>query len=190
MRNRRYVANHTHFQTRSCERSDRRLSSRSGTTHANVHGSHAMIARLVGGVHRRLLGRKRSPFSRTAKSASARRRLRHQISLRIRDRDQRIVKRRRDMHDPLRNILFLFLLESLLFCWCFCHKISLECRVESGELHEVVPTLHSQLATLHYFLPGAFFFATAALRGPFLVRAFVCVRCPRTGRPRLWRSPR
>src|SRR5579859_4756487 len=32
------------------------------------------------------------------------------------------------------------------------------------------------------FLPVTFFFAaTAPRRGPFLVRAFVCVRCPRTG---------
>lgn len=35
-----------------------------------------------------------------------------------------------------------------------------------------------------YFLPGAFFLATAALRGPFLVRAFVEVRWPRTGKLR------
>ena len=29
-----------------------------------------------------------------------------------------------------------------------------------------------------------FFLPAMARRGPFLVRAFVCVRCPRTGRPR------
>ena len=33
----------------------------------------------------------------------------------------------------------------------------------------------------------AFFLPAIARRGPFLVRAFVCVRCPRTGRPRRWR---
>jgi hypothetical protein len=37
---------------------------------------------------------------------------------------------------------------------------------------------------ISYFLPGAFFFATAALRGPFRVRAFVDVRWPRTGKLR------
>lgn len=31
-------------------------------------------------------------------------------------------------------------------------------------------------ALTSHFLPGAFFFATAALRGPFRVRAFVDVR--------------
>ena len=34
------------------------------------------------------------------------------------------------------------------------------------------------------FLPATVFF------GPLRVRALVCVRCPRTGRPRRWRSPR
>jgi hypothetical protein len=29
-----------------------------------------------------------------------------------------------------------------------------------------------------------FFFTITPLRGPFRVRAFVCVRCPRTGSPR------
>src|SRR5665213_71012 len=33
-----------------------------------------------------------------------------------------------------------------------------------------------------YFV--TFFLPAIARRGPFLVRAFVCVRCPRTGRPR------
>ena len=35
-----------------------------------------------------------------------------------------------------------------------------------------------------------FFSATPALRGPLRVRALVRVRCPRTGRPRRWRTPR
>ena len=36
---------------------------------------------------------------------------------------------------------------------------------------------------------GAFFPATVFFR-PLRVRAFVLVRCPRTGKPRRWRSPR
>ena len=35
---------------------------------------------------------------------------------------------------------------------------------------------HFQLRLLLYFLPGAFFFAMVARRGPLRVRAFVCVR--------------
>ncbi len=39
-----------------------------------------------------------------------------------------------------------------------------------------------------YFLP-AFFLPATVLRGPLRVRALVCVRCPRTGRPRRCRMP-
>src|SRR6185369_7810140 len=41
-----------------------------------------------------------------------------------------------------------------------------------------------------YFLPGAFFLAMVARRGPLRVRALVCVRCPLTGSARRCRSPR
>src|SRR5579863_1161382 len=47
------------------------------------------------------------------------------------------------------------------------------------------------LATLSYLRAMTFFLAaTAPLRGPFRVRALVCVRWPRTGRLRRWRNPR
>src|SRR5580704_12241947 len=46
-------------------------------------------------------------------------------------------------------------------------------------------------AFISYLRAIVFFFAaTAPLRGPLRVRALVCVRCPRTGRFRRWRSPR
>ncbi len=41
----------------------------------------------------------------------------------------------------------------------------------------------------YYPLEGAFFLPAMVLRGPFLVRAFVRVRCPRTGRPLRCRKP-
>ena len=40
------------------------------------------------------------------------------------------------------------------------------------------------------YFRGAFFLPATARRGPFRVRAFVCVRWPRTGRFRLCRIPR
>src|SRR3954468_6364282 len=43
---------------------------------------------------------------------------------------------------------------------------------------------HSLLALNYFFLPAM------ALAGPLRVRALVCVRWPRTGRPRRWRRPR
>ena len=41
-----------------------------------------------------------------------------------------------------------------------------------------------------YFFSRGFFLPAIARRGPFLVRALVCVRCPRTGRPFRCRVPR
>src|SRR5213078_2199071 len=53
------------------------------------------------------------------------------------------------------------------------------------------PALQTETRRLAcYFLPGAFFLAIVARRGPLRVRALVCVRWPRTGSPRRWRSPR
>ena len=40
-----------------------------------------------------------------------------------------------------------------------------------------------------YFLRAAFFLPAIVFFGPLRVRAFVCVRWPRTGRPRRWRMP-
>ena len=48
----------------------------------------------------------------------------------------------------------------------------------------VLTTSHEQRTTNDYFLPGAFFLATAAFLGPLRVRALVDVRWPRTGRLR------
>ncbi len=39
-------------------------------------------------------------------------------------------------------------------------------------------------------IPNYFFLPAIALAGPLRVRALVCVRWPRTGRPRRWRRPR
>src|SRR5882724_11797319 len=43
-------------------------------------------------------------------------------------------------------------------------------------------------AVIYFFV--TFFLPAMARRGPFLVRALVWVRWPRTGRPRRWRIPR
>src|ERR1041385_8673240 len=54
----------------------------------------------------------------------------------------------------------------------------------------LVFVLCTKLQVQNYFFPGAFFFAMVARRGPLRVRAFVCVRRPRTGSERRCRSPR
>src|SRR5688500_10646226 len=44
--------------------------------------------------------------------------------------------------------------------------------------------------SLQLYFFGGFFLPAIARREPLCVRAFVCVRCPRTGRPRRCRVPR
>src|SRR4029077_4656467 len=46
------------------------------------------------------------------------------------------------------------------------------------------------LVAIYATFPTGTFSLTAALRGPFRVRAFVRLRWPRTGRPLRWREPR
>ena len=147
---------------------------------------HAGFMRLLGCFVSRLLGGEWRALTRATKAARACRRLRNQIPLEIRDRDHRVVERRCDMHDAVGNVLLLFLTKDLLFSACFSHKflfVSSQLLVVRCPSINLLTTDHGQL-TVTYFLPGAFFFAMVARRGPLRVRAFVCVRWPRTGSER------
>src|SRR5205807_2062300 len=114
----------------------------------------------------------------------------------VRYRNQRVVERRRDVDDADGDVLLFLLAESLLLprSWCcrFCHKqfFSFQFSVFSWQPSANAENLKLKTENCGYFLPGAFFLATVARRGPLRVRAFVCVRWPRTGSPRRWRRPR
>ncbi len=154
---------------------------RSFTTATRTFDDHfdffqTMFRRFPGGCLRSDLGRKRRRLFRTLESASAARRPRNSISLRVRDRNDRIIERGRDMDDPFRDVL------GLLFRFHYWFR-----------RHLCFPFTYHQRRTLnprHYVFVGAFFLAMVCLIGPFRVRAFVWVRCPRTGRPRRCRKPR
>jgi hypothetical protein len=181
MRDRRCVADRSHANSRLRDGTDGRLSSAARSFDPNFYFTHSRLGGLAGCLTGRLLSCERRSLSRTAKAASTRRRLSNEIALRVRDRDERVVEGSRNVNDPQRDVLSLFLLKSLLLCrCCFCHFLSFWFLVSSFLFGLLIR--NPKLETRNYFLPGAFFFATAALRGPFLVRAFVDVRCPRTGR--------
>src|SRR5262249_62210177 len=83
------------------------------------------------------------------------------VAVRVGDRDRRVVERRADVRHALR----------------FHDPLCL------------LPSRHNDLVFANdYFV--TFFLPAIARRGPFFVRAFVCVRWPRTGSPRRWRMPR
>ena len=124
-----------------------------------------------------MLGGERRSLSRPTETACTGRTLRNEIALRIGDRDQCVVERRRNMSDPDGDVLPLFLLKSLFLGCSFSHNLSLVSFVLSLKRNALrLLTQDLRLQTPDYFLPGAFFFATAALRGPFRVLALVDVR--------------
>lgn len=71
----------------------------------------------------------------------------------------------------------------------FPPALAIAFRIQCSQVNQLRELAH-ELTTNHYFLPGAFFLAIVARRGPLRVLALVCVRCPRTGSERRCRSPR
>src|SRR6185437_16884053 len=98
---------------------DCRLPSRSGTAHADIDRAHAVIARLVGGVHRSLLRSERSSFSGTAKAERAGALPRNHLAFVVGDGDDRVVERSLNVRQTKRHILAFFLLELLAFAFFF-----------------------------------------------------------------------
>src|SRR5208282_2764176 len=137
MRNRRRVFNGPHFDARRSQRAHRRLPPRSRTAHPHIHRAHSVIARHAGSVRRGLLRRKRSPLAGPAKTERARTLPRQHIAGHVRDSHDGVVERGLHMHQSMRNVLALFLLERLLLafflgrrggaCCCrwFCHILGL-----------------------------------------------------------------
>src|SRR5205807_1347685 len=201
MRNRREVFDGADFDTGSSQRADRRFATRSRTAYPHIHRAHAVIARHVGRVRRGVLRSEWRSLARSAEAERARALPRNHIPRHIGDGHDGVIERRLHMHKSVRNVLALFLLERLLLafflgsgwaarcCW-FCHDFKFS--VLSSQFFRFALSLENrELRTRFYVFAAAFFlFATVPLRGPFRVRALVCVRCPRTGRLRRCRYPR
>src|SRR5258708_18214860 len=113
VRNGRRVLDRTDFDSRRRQRTHRRLPARSCTTHPHVHTADTVIASHVGGVHRGLLGRERSAFTRTAETQRSGTLPRQHVATHIRDGHNRVVERSLHMHEPVWDVLALLLLERL-----------------------------------------------------------------------------
>src|SRR5207302_10330825 len=109
----------------------------------------------------------RRRLARTLEADVPARRPADRVTLRVGDRDDRVVERRLDVRVTVRDVLLLFALGAL------------------GLRHYSVTFGFSP----NYFLALTFLEPATVFFGPFRVRALVCVRCPRTGRPRRWRIP-
>src|SRR6185437_2994571 len=169
-----------------------RLAPRTGPLDAHFNGLQAkLIARRSRSVHRGLLRRVGRAFARAFETDRTRRGPAQYAAIGIAERDDGVVERRLDVryalrHDALLTLLakFLLALGRLAGCCRRCRAILL-LRFLGHESSS--PSFLNQ----SYLRAATFFFAaTAPLRGPLRVRAFVCVRWPRTGRLRRWRKPR
>jgi hypothetical protein len=130
MRNRRRVLNGPHFDSRRGQRANGRFAPRSRTADPNIHTAHSMIARHTSRIRRRLLRRKWSPFAGSAESQRPRTLPRQNVPGHVRNGHDRVVERGLHVHQSVRNMLALLLLERLLLpfflgrrgaaCCCCC----------------------------------------------------------------------
>ena len=139
MRNGRRIANRHHSNACIRNRPDGRFTTTTRTLHAHFALVHTSFVGLLRRFVSRLLRGEGSSLARAAKAARARRRLRDQVPLEIRNRDHRVIERRRNMHDAIRHVLLFFLPKDLFLSACFSHNFSVQ--------------------PINYFLPGAFFLA-------------------------------
>lgn len=163
MRNGSYIPDNSYGKPFHLKRSQRCFPADPRPFHPNFGDSHPLLHRLSERISTGNLRGKRGAFSGAFDAAASCAGLGNDVSSEICDRYDGIVKGRLNVDNP-RGDVFLFLFGSGPF---------------SRRLSHIIPSDT-------YF----FRFPMTALRGPFLVLAFVLVRCPLTGNPLLCRNPR
>jgi hypothetical protein len=161
MRNGSDVTNHRDLHSRRLKCAECRLPASARTLHVDAQRSDAMLLRLFRAFFCCNLRGKRSRLLRSLKALLTTTRPRNRVSANVRNRNYSVVEGRLNMSNTRLDILL-----DLFLRFFGCH-----------------------LDLSHHFF-GASFLPAIVLAGPFRVRAFVWVRCPRTGSPRRWRSPR
>src|SRR5215469_3973782 len=112
--NRREVLDRPHFDSGRSQRANRRLAARTRPAHAHIHRADTVIARHVRGVRRRLLRGERRSLARPAEAERSRALPGNDVPRHIRDRHDGVVERSLHVHESVRDVLALFLLEGLL----------------------------------------------------------------------------
>src|SRR5450759_2964631 len=113
MCNRRDVLDQKHIHARRGQGADGGLTSGTGAADAHFQRTDAMFARLVGGVHRGLLGGEGSALALPAEAERTRSLPRQHVALLVGDGNDGVVERSLDMRDTHRDVLLLALLELL-----------------------------------------------------------------------------
>jgi len=141
VRNRRCVFNVTNFDSCRSQGADRRFAPGTRATDAHFDAAHTVIASHAGGVLGGLLGGKRRPFARSAKTQRPGTLPSQHVAGLVRDCDNCVVERGLNVGYAVRNVLPLLLLEGFFlalfvrrcwrsgpccrWCWCcwFCHNL-------------------------------------------------------------------
>src|SRR5882724_2923311 len=117
MRHRRHVLDGANFDTGSGQGADSGLASGAGARDANFDRAQTVLSRQVGGAHRGLLRREGSAFARSAEAERARTLPRNGAALAIGDGDDGVIEGGLNVHDAMRHVLLLLLLERLLLAF-------------------------------------------------------------------------
>ncbi len=202
MRDRCHVLDSRDAKPSRLQCTDRRLAAATRSANMYHNAAHSEVRDLArGSLGRHLRGKRRS-LARPLESDRSRARPSYDQSIMIGDRHNRVVESRVDMHYPFGHHasrapppggsrccspLTGRSRRTSLFFGLFCHRVSL-----AGPPPAATVLNRCRRSSLRGFYPlgGAAFLPATTLRGPLRVRAFVWVRCPRTGRLRRWRSPR
>src|SRR5579863_8877957 len=123
VRDRRYVADDDDVQARGGESSHGGFAAGAGTLYANLDALHAvLIARDTRGGKRGLLRSVGRALTRTLEADRARRGPAHCAAIGIGDRDLRVVERRGDVHQAVRNGAALTLFLEFLLALARCRR--------------------------------------------------------------------
>lgn len=156
MRNRSYVFNHVNFEACSLQGADSGFTTGSRTFNHNFDALHAMFHSCFCSRFRCHLSGERSGFTGTFESKAAGACPGNCVAVRIRNCNDRIVEGGADMCHTSFNIFAVTTFSTYDF-----FGLAIVC-----------------------YPPSYFFLFATVRRGPLRVRAFVLVRCPRTGNPR------
>src|SRR6266849_4627320 len=103
VRNRGYIADDADSKPSRLQRTQSGVSPSSWSFHLHLYAAHTGVGCLTRRALRRHLRSKRSPFARPFEAYRPSARPRHDVSLRISNRHNRIVEGGVDIHNPLRN---------------------------------------------------------------------------------------
>ena len=165
----------------ACNARNAELAARTGAGDFDFERTHAVFLRLLGGVFGRDLSRIGRRLARALETHRAGRRPGNGVALRVGDGDHGIVER---LHSHARRRTRCSCVRAGGRGWLPCpFSVLSRPAARAGPITTLYRRSLSSTAA-YFFLPAIGF------AGPLRVRALVCVRWPRTGRPRRWRSPR